>query len=116
MPKARGGAVTYETFRRIALEFPDVEDGLSYGTPALKVKGKLFVRLRPDIDSVVVKMPFDRRDELMAAEPEPYYITEHYLRYPWILVRLATARAEALPELLRTAYLAALPPEKRRRT
>jgi hypothetical protein len=114
MPKKSGKAVTYETVRRIALAFPDVEDGFSYGTPALKVKGNLFVRLRPDLDSVVVKMPLDRRDELIAAEPERYFITDHYLRYPWVLVRLATARAEALPELLQTAYQAALP-EKRRR-
>ncbi len=113
---ARRKAVTYETVRRIALAFPGVEDGFSYGTPALKVKGKLFVRLRPDLDSVVVKMPFDRRDELLAAEPERYYITEHYLPYEWILVRLATARADALPELLETAYRAALPAEKRHRT
>jgi hypothetical protein len=113
MAKARRIGVTYETVRRIALAFPDVEDGLSYGTPALKVKGKLFVRLRPDLDSVVLKMPFERRDELMAAEPESYYITEHYLRYPWVLVRLANARAEALPELLQTAYRAALPVKRR---
>jgi hypothetical protein len=115
MPKKSRAAVTYDTVRRIALAFPDVEDGFSYGTPALKVKGQLFVRLRPDLDSVVVKTTFDRRDELMAAEPEIYYITDHYLRYPWILVRLAAARAEALPELLREAYAAALPPVKRRR-
>jgi len=113
MAKARRSAVTYETVRRIALAFPDVEDGFSYGTPALKVKGKLFVRLRPDLDSVVVKTTFDRRDELMAAEPEIYYITDHYLRYPWILVRLAAARAEALPELLREAYHEALPVKRR---
>ncbi len=115
MPKQSRKAVTYETIRRIALEFPDVEDGLSYGTPALKAKGKLFVRLRPDLDSVVVKTTFDRRNELMATEPEIYHITEHYLRYPWVLVRLATARADALPELLQFAYRAALPTVKRRR-
>jgi len=35
--------VTYETVRRMGLALPNVEEGTSYGTPALKVKGKLFV-------------------------------------------------------------------------
>jgi hypothetical protein len=45
MKKSR---VTYDTVRRIALDLPQVEEGTSYGTPALKVKGKLIVRLRED--------------------------------------------------------------------
>ena len=67
--------ITYDTVRRIALAFPNVEEGTSYGTPALKVKGKLFVRLKEDGDSVVFMMPFDQRAELMAADPEAYYLS-----------------------------------------
>ena len=104
---------TYETARRIALALPNVEEGTSYGTPALKVKGKLFVRLREDIDSLVLKMPFDQRDEMMSADPETYYITDHYRDYEWILVRLSKVPADALPELLRIAYRAALPAKRR---
>lgn len=40
--------ITWDTVREIALELPDVEEGTSYGTPALKVKKKLFVRLKED--------------------------------------------------------------------
>lgn len=68
----------------MALAFPNVEEGTSYGTPALKVKGKLFVRLREDPDSLVIKMPFEQREELMAGDPETYYITDHYRDYPWM--------------------------------
>ena len=106
--------VTYETVRRMALAFPNVEDGTSYRTPALKVKGKLFVRLREDPDSLVIKMPFERREELMAADPETYYITEHYRNYPWMLVRLSKVHADALHDLLQIAYRTALPSKKRR--
>jgi hypothetical protein len=110
----RSPRITYETVRRIALAFPHVEEGTSYRTPALKVKGKLFVRLREDPDSLVIKMPFDQREELMAADPETYYITDHYRDYPWMLVRLSKVRADALPELLQIAYRAALPAKRRR--
>jgi len=102
MPRRK--RVTYDTVRRIALTLPDVEEGTSYGTPALKVKGKLMVRLRPDLDSIVLKMPFDERDELMHAEPETYYITDHYEPYPWILVRLTTVKESALTGLLKIAH------------
>jgi hypothetical protein len=100
--------VTYEDVRRMAMTFPDVQEGTSYGTPALKVKGKLFVRLRPELDSIVLKMPFDQREELMAADPETYYITDHYLEYEWILVRLSKVRADALRDLLLGAWRYAL--------
>jgi hypothetical protein len=35
--------VTWETVRQLALALPGVEEGTSYGTPALKVRGKLLV-------------------------------------------------------------------------
>jgi hypothetical protein len=104
MKKSR---VTYDTVRRLALELPDVQEGTSYGTPALKVCGKLFVRLHQDLDKIVLKMPFDRREEMMAADPATYFITDHYADYPWILVSLERVQAEALPDLLRIAYRAA---------
>ena len=47
-------AVTFEDVRNIALLWPEVEDGTSYGTPALKVRKKLLVRLREDGDSLVM--------------------------------------------------------------
>lgn len=111
MPKER---VTYDTVRKLGLALPSVEESTSYGTPALKVKGKLFVRLHDDRDKIVLKMPFDRREEMMADDPKTYFITDHYRDYPWILVSLEHVRAEALPDLLNIAYRAASPARKRR--
>ena len=39
---------------------------------------------------------FEERDEMIATEPETYYITDHYLNYPWVLVRLAKVRPDAM--------------------
>jgi len=109
----KASPITYDTVRRMGLALPGVEEGTSYGTPALKVRGKLFVRLREEGDVIVLKMPFDQREELMAADPETYYITEHYREYEWVLVRLTKVSAEALQDLLQGAYRYAMP--KRRR-
>ncbi|MGB0036258.1 MAG: MmcQ/YjbR family DNA-binding protein [Candidatus Acidiferrales bacterium] len=110
----RPSKITYETVRQIGLALPNVEEGTSYGTPALKVKGKLFARLREDPDSLVIKMPFDQREELMAGDPETYYITDHYREYPYMLVRLSKVRVDALRELLQIAYRAAMPAKRLR--
>ncbi len=104
--------MTYDDVRKIALAFPHVEDGTSYGTPALKVKKKFFVRLREDGDSLVIGMPFEQREALMTEDPETYYITDHYLNYEYVLVRLSRVSAAAMRDLLKGAYRAALQAKK----
>jgi hypothetical protein len=113
----RSKSITHDAVRRVALTFPNVEESTSYGTPALKVKGKLFVRWRneEDPDTIVLKMPFDQREELMAADPETYFITDHYRNYPWVLVRLSKVHPDALHELLRIGYGNALPARRLRK-
>lgn len=110
----KASKVTYDLVRRLALKLPNVEEGTSYGTPALKVKGKLFVRLREEGDAIVLRTTFEQREGLMADDPETYYITDHYREYPWVLVRLRAVRPDVLSDLLRAAHRAALPPARRR--
>ena len=95
--------LTFKDVRKIALSLKNVEEGTSYGTPAFKVGGKLLARLREDRESLVVGTTFEEREEMMAAEPETYYITDHYLKYPWVLVRLSRVHADALRDLLSRA-------------
>lgn len=109
----RSTKVTYDLVRRLALKLPNVEEGTSYGTPALKVKGKLFVRLREEGDAIVLRMPFEQREGLMADDPKTYYITDHYREYPWVLVRLDAVRADVLSELLQIAHRAASASKRR---
>jgi len=91
---------TFETARKIAQTFGNVEEATSYGTPALKVGGKLIARLKEDNESLVVPVDFEQRNEILAADPETYYITDHYLKYPYILVRLSRVHPDALRDLL----------------
>lgn len=98
-------SITYETVRQVALALPNVEDGLSYGAPALKVNGKqMFVRLREELDAVVLRTTFAEREELMAAEPNAYFITDHYLNYEYVLVYLKNITLDALSDMIRRSY------------
>lgn len=51
-------------------------------------------------DSLVVKIPFAQRDELIASEPEVYYVTDHYAPYPSVVVRLSRVHRDALRDLV----------------
>ena len=77
------------------------------------MRGALFARLKEDGDSLVVRMDSDQRAELMAADPETYYITDHYLNYEWILVRLSRVHADALRDLLRGVWRSAAASKRR---
>lgn len=94
---------------RLTDSLPGVEKSTSYGTPALKVRGKLFARLHQDGESLVVGIDEAERRMRMAADPSVYFITDHYLNYPWILVRLSRVDDADLRDLLREAWLRVAP-------
>jgi hypothetical protein len=99
----RLACVTFDDVRKIALTWPEVEDGTSYGTPALKVRKKLLARLKEDGDSLVTPgVAQDERDMLVESQPKIFYFTDHYRDYPIVLIRLAKAkRAHVEPLLFR---------------
>lgn len=97
-------SVKFEAVRKFALTLVDVEEVRSYGTPGFKVGGELFARLKEDGETLVVRMGFDARDEMIAAAPEIYFVTDHYLNYKWILVRLPKTEPDAMKDLLRGAW------------
>jgi hypothetical protein len=96
--------VTWETVRELMRTLPETDEGMSYGTPAFRVRGKLFVRFHQSGESAVVRIDRDERAMRMKADPETYYITDHYRAYPWMLVRLAAVTPDDLRELLVDAW------------
>jgi hypothetical protein len=87
-----------------------VEDGTSYGTPALKVEGKLLARLREDGDTLVILgVAFDEREMLLEAEPDVFFFTDHYRSWPIVLARLSRAEPAAIERLLRRHWAAIVP-------
>ena len=103
-PKRTPRGVTFATASKLALALPGVEACLSYGTPGLKVKGRFLARLKEDGESLVLRIGFLEREQLMAKDPEIFYITDHYLNYPAVLIRLPKIRKDVLGRLLREAW------------
>ena len=122
MPRS---TITFDTVRDIALMLPGVQESTAYGFPALKVDGKLLACVPANRSaepaSLVVRVDFDDRAELLDADPAVYYVTDHYVGYSAVLVRLSHVNPGALRDLLGMAYkfvtrkAARRPPARKRR-
>ena len=117
MPKS---TINFDTVRKIGLTLPGVKESTAYGAPALKVRGKLLACVpthrSAEPGSLVVRVGFDDRAELLAAAPDVYYVTDHYLNYTSVLVRLSRVTHDVLRDLLGMAHKFVSPSRHRRRT
>jgi len=105
----RSKALDFDDVRKIAQALPDVEESTIHGAPCLKKHSKLLtcpaIHRSAEPNTLAVRIGFDERAELMAAEPAVYYVTDHYVNYPTVLVRLSRIHRDALKDLLDAARL-----------
>ena len=111
MTHRRTSGTTVDDVRRLALALPDTEERPSYGTPGFRVKDKLFARVL-DADSIVVAVDLEWRDSLVESDPDVFSVTPHYLRYPWVIVRLAAVGNATLHDLLAEAARLSAPAKR----
>ena len=101
---ARTKTITFDTVLELGRALPDVEATTSWGAPALKVRGRMFacgaIHKSAEPNTLVVRMDFDQRDELIDADPDTYYLKDHYVNYACVLVRLDRVHRDALRDLL----------------
>jgi hypothetical protein len=100
--------IDFDTVRTMARDLAGVEESTAYGSPALKVRGKLMaaipVNKSAEPDSLAVSVDFERRSELLETAPDIYYLPDHYVNYPIVLVRLSRIQPDALRDLLGLAW------------
>ena len=105
MPRS---TIDFDTVQKIGLALPGVEASTAYGAPALKVRGKLMACVpthrSAEPNSLVLRVGFEDRAELLAAAPDVYYVTDHYLGYSAVLVRLSRVTPDVLRDLLSMAH------------
>lgn len=116
MPRSRNASrmddATFRLVRELALTLDGVEEAPFFGFPAFKVNGHLLAcpagHPSADSNSLIVPMPFDQRDELLAADPTVYYLKPHYMNHAVIVVRVSRIHRDALQALLRMVWQQAM--------
>ena len=103
-PKTGDLAVTFDTVREIAQSYPArskappmARPRFAWGKPSSSASTKMASRSSSKSIPTSAAMR-------MKAEPKTFFITDHYLNYPWILVRLATVTRDDLRDLLEDAW------------
>ncbi|MFJ9884491.1 MmcQ/YjbR family DNA-binding protein [Streptomyces sp. NPDC091287] len=99
-------AITAADVRSAALSLPDTTEKLAWGQPTFRVAGRIFASLGDDETAMGVKCPREDRAELIAAEPEKFFIREgHDDHYAWMRVRLpALEDADELAAILADSW------------
>ena len=96
--------LTLDVVRELAQALPGVEESTSWGAQSWKVRGKMMacqaINKSAEPNSLGVMIPFEQRDELIAAQPDVYYVTDHYVNYPSVVVRLSRVHRDSLRDLL----------------
>jgi hypothetical protein len=97
--------VKWDRLVELGLELPEVVLDVWFRTPALKVRGKSFVRLKEDGENVVFLLEsVDEQELLIEARADVYFITDHYRGYPAVLARLAKLRVPECKDRLERAW------------
>jgi len=95
----------YDRYLKIALALPGAEAVTSYRTPGVKICGKVFSRWRTEAEgALAIRCDFLDRQILLQTQPEVFFLTDHYLNYPMILVRLDKISKAVLMDVTERAW------------
>ncbi len=105
-----------DVVRKLALALPGVAEGTVHGAPSWKVRKKLLACLAihrsAEPNTLAVRLDFEQRARLIAAAPGIYYLTDHYVKHPTVLVRLSGIDRQSLQDLLGLAWRCLSPTPK----
>ncbi|MFC4036531.1 MmcQ/YjbR family DNA-binding protein [Streptomyces polygonati] len=78
-----------DDIRRIALSLPNTVEKELWGHPTFHVAGRMFVTVPGDGTSFAVRYPKHERHELIASDPDRFWVPPHEANSSWVRARLA---------------------------
>lgn len=87
-----------------ACALPHVEMGLFYGKPCPKLNGKAFVSQGGEPGSFHVMSPHEEKAVLLDTDPDTFWQTPHYARWPGLLVRFGSADPARVRSVIQRAW------------
>ena len=106
--KMTGDTASFEDVREIGAKLPQVIATADKLGVALKIGREILactaIHKFAEPNSLMVRVGFERRDALVAEDPDSFYLTAHYVPYPVVLVRLPKVSRSHVSELLKEAW------------
>lgn len=96
--------MTFDEVAAIALSFPGVAEHVTHGTPSIKVGSKFLLREREPGILAMGRPSMDERDFLLEADPDMFFVTDHYRGYPYVLIRLDRITPDHFRALFETIW------------
>jgi len=95
-------SIYLEFVRKSVAHLPGVSEKLCFETPAFYAGDKLFARFKEDGETLVIYT--EEREKWMEADPETFFITDHYKNYKYMLIALGSVEQPVLKDLLTAAW------------
>lgn len=96
--------MTYDDFAAFALALPDVEEKVGRHEIDLHRNGRHIARLRDKGTTLAIRVPWDLHDELLGAEGTKFFKTDHYKRYPYVLIKVDDLDEPTAQTLVTASY------------
>jgi hypothetical protein len=98
--------------RHLALSLPQTVEKELWGHPTFHVAGRMFVTVPDDGTSFAVRYPRHERHELIAADPDRFWVPPHEAGSSWVRARLAALDGpDELYDILVDSWRQAAPPQ-----
>jgi hypothetical protein len=97
-----------------ALSLPEAVESTSYGLPAIKRGDRWMLGLRKDDVTIAMRCSFEDRARLLRDHPKIFFITDHYLNYPAVVVNLANYKKKIVKDAITRAWDSENTPVKKR--
>lgn len=94
----------WDAVAAFALSLPGTETSTSYGQPAIKVRGKMFVSTGHEDGSFHVRSPSEEKALLIETDPDIFWQTPHYATWPGLLVRYGGGDADRVRAVIARAW------------
>jgi hypothetical protein len=114
--RANKSGLTTTEARALALSLPGTDERRWFTHMCVFAHDRFLTRVNEKEDAMVLQVgSMEMREMMLEAEPELFFVTDHYRNFPFVLARLKALTKTSLKQMLegRARQLAAMPPPKR---